>query len=73
MFGHLEGDLIIGAKNSQVATLVDRKSRFLTMVALTSRHTKTVIPPLQQAFARMDELPSTLTADTGVDVYFAAE
>jgi IS30 family transposase len=84
--GHLEGDLIIGTKNSQVATLVDRKSRFLTMVALTSRHTKTVVPALQQAFARMDELPSTLTwdrgmelaghrtltADTGVDVYFAA-
>jgi hypothetical protein len=26
--GHLEGDLIIGSKNSQVATLVDRKSRY---------------------------------------------
>ncbi|TYB52350.1 hypothetical protein FXF59_25060, partial [Microbispora tritici] len=37
------------AKNSQVATLVDRKSRYLTMVALPSRHTTTVIPALQQA------------------------
>ncbi|MEV0160847.1 IS30 family transposase [Nonomuraea fuscirosea] len=52
--GHLEGDLIVGAKNSQIATLVDRKSRYLTMVALPSRHTTTVIPALQQAFARMD-------------------
>lgn len=26
-FGHLEGDLVIGSNNSQVATLVDRKSR----------------------------------------------
>ncbi|MGI5485419.1 IS30 family transposase [Microtetraspora malaysiensis] len=85
--GHLEGDLIIGAKNSQVATLVDRKSRYLTMVALPSRHTTTVIPALQQAFSRMDaRLLSTLTWDrgmelaghqllteaTGVDVFFAA-
>lgn len=85
--GHLEGDLIVGAKNSQIATLVDRKSRYLTMVALPSRHTTTVIPALQQAFSRMDAcLRSTLTWDrgmelaghrllteaTGVDVYFAA-
>jgi IS30 family transposase len=85
--GHLEGDLIVGANNSQIATLVDRKSRFLTMVALTSRHTTTVIPALQQAFTRMDRrLVSTLTWDrgmelaghrvltaaTGIDVYFAA-
>jgi IS30 family transposase len=85
--GHLEGDLIVGAKNSQVATLVDRKSRFLTMVALASRHTATVIPALQQAFSRMDSrLTRTLTWDrgmelaghrllseaTGVDIYFAA-
>jgi IS30 family transposase len=85
--GHLEGDLIIGAMNSQVATLVDRKSRFLTMVALTSRHTKTVIPALVHEYSRMDaRLRSTLTWDrgmelaghqqltaaTGVDVFFAA-
>jgi IS30 family transposase len=85
--GHLEGDLIVGARNSQVATLVDRKSRFLTMVALSSRHTKTVIPALEQALSRMDaRLLSTLTWDrgmelaghrlltaaSGVDVFFAA-
>lgn len=85
--GHLEGDLIIGAKNSQVATLVDRKSRYLIMVALPSRHSTTVIPALQQAFAVMDRrLLSTLTWDrgmelaghrlltegTGIDVFFAA-
>lgn len=85
--GHLEGDLIVGARNSQVATLVDRASRFLTMVALTSRHTTTAIPALVQAYARMDErLHGTLTWDrgmelaghrklttaTGIDVFFAA-
>ncbi|MFI6496626.1 IS30 family transposase [Nonomuraea typhae] len=85
--GHLEGDLTVGAKNSQVATLVDRKSRYLTMVALPSRHTTTVIPALRQAFSRMNaRLVSTLTWDrgrelaghrllteaTGVDIFFAA-
>jgi IS30 family transposase len=85
--GHLEGDLVIGAKSSQIATLVDRKSRFLTMVALTSRHTRTVIPALVQAYAQMDKrLHGSLTWDrgmelaghrqlaeaAGVDVFFAA-
>jgi IS30 family transposase len=85
--GHLEGDLIVGARNSQVATLVDRASRFLTMVALSSRHTTTAVPALVQAYARMDKrLHGTLTWDrgmelaghrkltaaTGIDVFFAA-
>lgn len=87
VLGHLEGDLIIGSKNSQVATLVDRKSRFLILVALRSRHTATVIPALTEAYSRMDKrLHGTLTwdrgmelaahrqltADAGIDVFFAA-
>ncbi len=85
--GHLEGDLIVGAKNSQVATLVDRKSRYLIMVAARSRHTGTVIPALIQAYAGMDpRLRKSLTWDrgmelaghrqlaeaAGIDVFFAA-
>jgi hypothetical protein len=38
----------------QVATLVDRKSRHLTIVKLSSRHTAVVIPALVQAYARWD-------------------
>jgi IS30 family transposase len=87
VLGHLEGDLIIGSKNSQVATLVDRKSRFLILVALRSRHTATVIPALTEAYSRMDKrLHGTLTWDrgmelaghrqltaaAGIDVFFAA-
>lgn len=86
-FGHLEGDLVIGSNNSQVATLVDRKSRFLTVVKLASRHTAVVVPALAEAYTRMDpQLHGTLTwdrgmelaahkrftTDTGVDVFFAA-
>ncbi|MFB7137848.1 IS30 family transposase [Streptomyces sp. NPDC056237] len=85
--GHLEGDLVIGSNNSQVATLVDRKSRFLTVVKLASRHTTVVVPALVETYERMDpRLRSTLTwdrgmeltahkrltADIGVDVFFAA-
>jgi IS30 family transposase len=72
--GHQEGDLIIGAKVSQVATLVDRKSRFLTMVKLKSRHTATVIPALTDAYARMDSrLHGTLTWDRGMELAGHAE
>ncbi|MGI3197560.1 IS30 family transposase [Streptomyces sp. GLT-R25] len=52
-FGHLEGDLVIGSNNSQVATLVDRKSRFLTVVKLASRHTTVVVPALAETYERM--------------------
>ncbi|MGW5301865.1 IS30 family transposase [Rhodococcus aetherivorans] len=85
--GHLEGDLVIGSNNSQVATLVDRKARFLTIVKLASRHTTTVVPALIDTYTRINPvLRSTLTwdrgmelaahkalsASTGVDVFFAA-
>jgi IS30 family transposase len=85
--GHLEGDLVIGSNNSQVATLVDRKSRLLTIVKLASRHTAVVVPALIEAYTRLDPgLHATLTwdrgmemaahksftAETGVDVFFAA-
>jgi len=87
MLGHFEGDLVIGSNNSQVATLVDRKSRFLTIVKLPSRHTTVVVPALINAYARLDpRLRATLTWDRGmelaghksfsaatsVDVFFAA-
>ncbi|MEV4972087.1 IS30 family transposase [Streptomyces scopuliridis] len=85
--GHLEGDPVIGSNNSQVATLVDRKTRFLQVVKLASRRTTVVVPALAETYARMDpRLRGTLTwdrgmelaahkrlsADTGVDVFFAA-
>jgi IS30 family transposase len=85
--GHLEGDLIIGAKTSQVATLVDRKSRYLFLVAVGSRHTGAVVPALVAAYSKMDaRFGRSLTWDrgmelaahaqlfqaTGVEVFFAA-
>jgi IS30 family transposase len=87
VLGHIESDLLIGSNNSQVATLVDRKSRFLTIVRLASRHSAVVVPALVSTCAGLDpRLCSTLTWDrgmelashkvftgaTGVDVFFAA-
>lgn len=86
VLGHVEGDLVIGSNNSQVATLVDRKSRLLTIVKLPSRYTAVVVPALIEAYGRLDQrLHATLTWDrgmelaahkgftsaTGVDVFFA--
>lgn len=85
--GHLEGDLVIGANNSQIATLVDRRSRYLVIVALRSRHSSVVGPALADAYANLDpRLRGTRTWDrgmelaghkelaaaTGIDVFFAA-
>ncbi|WP_371320795.1 IS30 family transposase [Saccharothrix yanglingensis] len=67
--GHLEGDLVLGSANSQVATLVDRKSRFLTIVKPASRHTAVVVPALVEAYGRMDpRLHTTLTWDRGMEL-----
>lgn len=78
---------MIGSNNSQVATLVDRKTRFLHVVKLASRHTAVVIPALAETYSRIDSrLRGTLTwdrgmelaahkrlgTDTGIDVFFAA-
>jgi IS30 family transposase len=85
--GHIEGDLIVGGTSSQVATLVDRKTRYLTVVQLADRRTQTVVAGLIDRYAWMPQsLRRTLTWDrgmeladhqiftaaTGVDVFFAA-
>ncbi|WP_326737008.1 hypothetical protein [Streptomyces sp. NBC_01022] len=59
---------MIGSNNSQVATLVDRKTRFLHGVKLSSRHTAVVVPALAETCARMDSrLHGTLTWDRGME------
>ncbi|WTP63905.1 hypothetical protein OHU07_43965 [Streptomyces phaeochromogenes] len=55
--GHLEGDLVIGSNNSQVATLVDRKTRSLTVVKLASRHTNVAVPALAETYTRVTPPP----------------
>jgi IS30 family transposase len=55
--GHWEGDLLSGAKNSYIATLVERHSRFAMLIKVPSKETKAVVAALSQHVRR---LPTTL-------------
>ena len=84
--GHWEGDLLLGKRPSAVATLVERASRYLTLVALPEGYkAEQVRPALAAAVARLPEQlrrsltwdqgkemaeHTRFTVDTGVQVYF---
>jgi IS30 family transposase len=83
--GHWEGDLLVGSKNSHIATLVERHSRFAMLIKVPSKDTETVVAALSK---HVRKLPATLrrsltwdrghemakhrsfTVDTNVKVYF---
>ena len=83
--GHWEGDLLSGSKNSHIATLVERHSRFTMLVKVPSKDTATVVAALSK---HVRKLPASLrrsltwdrghemakhksfTVDTNVNVYF---
>jgi IS30 family transposase len=44
--GHWEGDLLAGSKNSHIATLVERHSRFTMLLKVPSKDTETVVAAL---------------------------
>src|SRR6202167_1584510 len=46
--GHWEGDLLRGAGNSHVVTLVERRSRFCMLVKVPSKETEAVVAALSQ-------------------------
>lgn len=41
--GHWEGDLLFGDRNSQIATLVERQTRYLMLVKVAGKETETVV------------------------------
>ncbi len=83
--GHWEGDLIAGSKNTHMATLVERQSRFTMLVKVPGKGTASVVTALS---TQIRQLPSALrrsltwdrgmelaqhkrlTIDTNVQVYF---
>ena len=66
---HWEGDLIIGSNNSQIATLVERHTRYVMLVRVKSKDTKTVIGALiKQAHKLPRELYKSLTWDRGKEM-----
>ena len=67
--GHWEGDLLRGTRNSHVATLVERHSRFCMLVKVPGKDTATVVAALSQ---HVRQLPATLrrslTWDRGLEM-----
>lgn len=83
--GHWEGDLICGPSNSNIVTSVERHSRYVMLVKIEGRDTKTVVNALIRHSKKLPgELYKSLTWDRGkeladhkrfklesnVDVYF---
>jgi len=67
--GHWEGDLLAGAANSHIATLVERHSRFLMLVAVDGKDTRSVTTALSREVSRLPEqLRSSLTWDRGMEM-----
>jgi len=67
--GHWEGDLLAGAKNTHIATLVERQSRFVQLVQVASKDTATVV---QALIRQVQQLPAglmtSLTWDRGTEM-----
>ena len=67
--GHWEGDLITGSKNSHIATLVERQTRYVMLVKVTNKDTQTVVSALiKQAKKLPTELYKSLTWDRGKEL-----
>ncbi len=67
--GHWEGDLLAGAANTHIATLVERHSRFLMLVAVDGKDTRSVTQALSKHVRRLPEqLRSSLTWDRGTEM-----
>jgi IS30 family transposase len=67
--GHWEGDLVEGARGTFIATLVERRSRFVILVKLTEKRTDIVVDALIKAVRRLPaSLRKSLTWDRGSEL-----
>ncbi len=67
--GHWEGDLICGANNSFMATLVERHTRYVMLAKVSGKETEAVINALiKQANKLPNELYKSLTWDRGSEM-----
>lgn len=67
--GHWEGDLLFGSNNSQIATLVERQTRYVMLVKLAGKNTETVVNALIKNAGKLpDELYKSLTWDRGKEM-----
>ncbi len=67
--GHWEGDLLFGSKNSQIATLVERQSRYVMLAKVGKKDTETVVNALIKHAQKLPhELYRSLTWDRGKEM-----
>jgi len=67
--GHWEGDLLSGTRNSHIATLVERHSRFTILVKVPSKDTATVVAALSRHVPKLPaSLRRSLTWDRGLEM-----
>jgi IS30 family transposase len=67
--GHWEGDLLLGRGLSQMATVVERSTRFTVLVQLDGRDMTTVTAGLSRTMTRLPEhLRRSLTWDRGMEL-----
>ena len=67
--GHWEGDLLAGANDTNIVTLVERHSRFTMLVKLARRDSATVVAALAERISTLpEELRRSLTWDQGKEM-----
>jgi IS30 family transposase len=67
--GHWEGDLVFGSNNSQIATLVERQSRYVMLAKVARKDTETVVTALIKHARKLpQELYKSLTWDRGKEL-----
>ena len=67
--GHWEGDLLVGASNTHIATLVERSSRYTVLVRVRRKDATTVRVALAREIQKLpSELARSLTWDRGTEL-----
>src|SRR6266851_3678591 len=67
--GHWEGDLLSGSGNSHIVTLVERHSRFTTLIRVPSKDTAVVVAALTRHARKLPAaLRRSLTWDRGLEM-----
>jgi IS30 family transposase len=67
--GHWEGDLLLGRGRSQIATLVERQSRYLLLVRLPARESLPIVRALARRIRTLPQhLRASLTWDRGTEM-----
>ena len=67
--GHWEGDLVFGNKDSQIATLVERQTRYAMVVKVANKDSTTVVNALIKSAHRLPkQLHRSLKWDRGTEM-----